>query len=405
MHRAYYIICFFRKDFYVKKKMNYILLLGIILVATNLRAPITSVGPLIGVISEDLQLTGAQSGLITTIPLLSFAIISPLAPKLAKKFGIERTILMSLFILITGFSVRLVPNTLMLFLGTMILGCAIAICNVLIPGLVKKEFSNRSGVVTGFYSVSMNLTGAIASGISIPLVQKFGLSWNIALSIWGVLALVALFGWLPQLKEKHVLTPSTHNQNDSSLWQSSLAWSVTLFMGIQSFIFYVLVAWLPEMLMSQGVASSKAGGMLSLLQLTLLPITFIVPIIAEKTKNQKSLVFISFLLFSLGICGLMTSHMILITFSIMSIGIAGGIAFSLSMMFFNLRTTTPKEAAELSGMAQSIGYLLAAVGPFLFGLLHDQTNSWRASLFLLLGITIVLLAVGLKAGANQKVNQ
>ncbi|MEG0254700.1 MAG: MFS transporter [Vagococcus sp.] len=389
----------------MKKKMNYILLLGIILVATNLRAPITSVGPLIGIIAEDLQLSGAQSGLITTIPLLSFAIISPLAPKLAKKFGIERTILMSLLVLIAGFGVRLIPNIWMLFLGTMILGCAIAICNVLIPGLVKKEFSNRSGLVTGFYSVSMNLTGAIASGISIPLIQKFGLNWNIALSIWGLLALIALIGWLPQLKEKHILTPSNSAQKETSLWQSPLAWSVTFFMGIQSFIFYVLVAWLPEMLMSQGVANSKAGGMLSLLQLTLLPITFIIPIVAEKTKNQKSLVFLSFLLFSLGISGLMTSHMIIITLSIMSIGVAGGIAFSLSMMFFNLRTTTPKEAAELSGMAQSVGYLLAAVGPFLFGLLHDQTNSWNTSLFLLLGITVVLLFVGLKAGSNQKVNQ
>ncbi len=171
-------------------------------------------------------------------------------------------------------------------------------------------------------------------------------------------------------------------------------------MGIQSFIFYVLVAWLPEMLISQGIPSSKSGGMLSLLQLTLLPTTFIIPIIAEKRPNQKSLVVISF---TLGISGLMFSSLAVISLSIIAIGIAGGIAFSLSMMFFNLRTSTPKEAADLSGMAQSIGYILAAVGPFLFGLLHDLTNNWQSSLFLLIGMTIILLFVGLNAGSSKKV--
>lgn len=388
----------------MKKKMNYLLLLGIVLVATNLRAPITSVGPLVGVITEHLNLTGAQAGLITTIPLLSFAVISPIAPKLAKKYGIEKTILMSLILLIIGLGVRFIPTLATLFLGTMILGCAIAVCNVLIPSLVKKEFSEQSGLVTGIYSVSMNLTGAIASGVSIPLVQTLGFDWNKALGLWTILAILALIGWLPQLKQEHEPNKNEEAAIESSIWHSSLAWSVTLFMGIQSFIFYVLVAWLPEMLISQGVNSSKAGGMLSLLQLTLLPITFIIPIIAEKREDQKSLVFTSFALFSLGIVGLMFSQMFVITLAIMAIGVAGGIAFSLSMMFFNLRTTSPKEAAELSGMAQSIGYLLAAVGPFLFGLLHDLTNGWQSSLILLLGITIVLLFVGLKAGANKKIS-
>ncbi len=388
----------------MKKKMNYILLLGIILVATNLRAPITSVGPLIGEITNTLHLTGAQAGLITTIPLLSFAAVSPLAPKLAKRFGIEKTILMSLLLLIIGLSIRFVPHIITLFLGTMVLGCAIAICNVLIPSLVKKEFSNQSGLVTGIYAVSMNLTGAIASGVSIPLVQKLGFNWNVALGVWAILAVLALIGWLPQLKQEHHVNKNETPQIENSIWKSSLAWSVTLFMGIQSFIFYVLVAWLPEMLVSQGVTSSKAGAMLSLLQLTLLPTTFIIPIIAEKKENQRSLVFTSFILFVIGISGLMFNQTLANTLAIMSIGIAGGIAFSLSMMFFNLRTSSPREAAELSGMAQSIGYLLAAIGPFLFGLLHDLTGNWQSSLFLLLGITFVLLFVGLKAGKNKTIS-
>ncbi|MFI3622040.1 CynX/NimT family MFS transporter [Vagococcus fluvialis] len=387
----------------MKQKMNYLLLLGIIMIATNLRAPITSVGPLVGTITNSLNLTGAQAGLITTLPLIAFAIISPIAPKLARKFGTETTILGALILIILGLSIRYLPSISTLFLGTAILGCGIAIGNVLIPSIVKQEFQNQSGLVTGIYSVSMNLTGAIASGVSIPLIEKLGWTWNQAFSLWIILAALALLAWLPQLKNKKATPEVNVVDTNNSIWHSSLAWSVSLFMGIQSFIFYVLVAWLPEILISQGIPSSKSGGMLSLLQLTLLPTTFIIPIIAEKRPNQKSLVVISFTLFTLGISGLMFSSLAVISLSIISIGIAGGITFSLSMMFFNLRTSTPKEAADLSGMAQSIGYILAAVGPFLFGLLHDLTNNWQSSLFLLIGMTIILLFVGLNAGSSKKV--
>lgn len=387
----------------MKQKMNYLLLLGIIMIATNLRAPITSVGPLVGTITNSLNLTGAQAGLITTLPLIAFAIISPIAPKLARKFGTETTILGALILIILGLSIRYLPSISTLFLGTAILGCGIAIGNVLIPSIVKQEFQNQSGLVTGIYSVSMNLTGAIASGVSMPLIEKLGWTWNQAFSLWIILAALALLAWLPQLKNKKATPEVNVVDTNNSIWHSSLAWSVSLFMGIQSFIFYVLVAWLPEMLISQGIPSSKSGGMLSLLQLTLLPTTFIIPIIAEKRPNQKSLVVISFTLFTLGISGLMFSSLAVISLSIIAIGIAGGIAFSLSMMFFNLRTSTPKEAADLSGMAQSIGYILAAVGPFLFGLLHDLTNNWQSSLFLLIGMTIILLFVGLNAGSSKKV--
>lgn len=387
----------------MKQKMNYLLLLGIIMIATNLRAPITSVGPLVGTITNSLNLTGAQAGLITTLPLIAFAIISPIAPKLARKFGTETTILSALILIILGLSIRYLPSISTLFLGTAILGCGIAIGNVLIPSIVKQEFQNQSGLVTSIYSVSMNLTGAIASGVSIPLIEKLGWTWNQAFSLWIILAALALLAWLPQLKNKKATPEVNVVDTNNSIWHSSLAWSVSLFMGIQSFIFYVLVAWLPEMLINQGIPSSKSGGMLSLLQLTLLPTTFIIPIIAEKRPNQKSLVVISFTLFTLGISGLMFSSLAVISLSIIAIGIAGGIAFSLSMMFFNLRTSTPKEAADLSGMAQSIGYILAAVGPFLFGLLHDLTNNWQSSLFLLIGMTIILLFVGLNAGSSKKV--
>ena len=385
----------------MEKKINISLLLGIVFVAMNLRSPITSVGPLIGLISKELTLSGGQAGLITTIPLIAFALVSPIAPKLAYRWTIERTIFYALICLMIGMILRSIPSFLFLLVGTVILGTAIAICNVLLPGLVKKEFPSMSGVVTGVYSVSMNLTGAIASGVSIPLVQKMGLDWNMALGIWSLLSIVAFIGWFPQLKRHDRVVEEVSSQEVISLWASKLAWSVTLFMGIQSFIFYVLVAWLPEMLVEKGLTTAQSGGMLSLLQMTLLPITFIIPIIAEKRPNQQLFVWIAFLLFAFGIAGLLSDNMLLLILAIMSIGIAGGIAFSLSMMFFNLRTTSSRQAAELSGMAQSIGYLLAASGPFVFGFLHDVTNTWIISLVVLLGLTVVLLFAGLVASQDK----
>lgn len=229
------------------------------------------------------------------------------------------------------------------------------------------------------------------------------LDWNVALGVSSVLALIAFIFWLPQLKRPDKDVTEIKPEENSSIWTSSLAWSVTLFMGIQSFIFYVLVAWMPEMLVDKGLSTAQAGGMLSLLQMTLLPVTFNVPNIAEKRPNQKSFVWVAFLLFASGIVGVMGNNMTIATFSIMGIGVAGGIAFSLSMMFFNLRTTSAKQAAELSGMAQSVGYLLAATGPFLFGFLHDVTNTWKTSLIILLVMTVLLLFVGLNSAKNRAI--
>ena len=207
----------------MEKKINKVLLLGIIFVAMNLRSPITAVGPLIGVISDDLILSGGQAGLITTIPLMSFAIISPIVPKLANKWTIEKTIFCALIVLVLGMFLRAIPQLTFLFLGTTFLGAAIAICNVLIPGLVKKEFPHQSGLVTGIYSVSMNLTGAIASGISIPLVRKIGLDWNVALGLWSILALTAFICWLPQLKRQDKEVQEMVSQENISIWTSTLA--------------------------------------------------------------------------------------------------------------------------------------------------------------------------------------
>lgn len=384
----------------VNKKNSWLLLIGIILIGSNLRAPLTSVGSLISFIRDDLGISNALAGSITTLPLLAFALLSPFAPKIANRIGMEWTIALSLILLTIGIVIRSLTGIGFLFTGTLLIGLAIAIGNVLLPGFIKMNFPLKIGLMTGMYAVFMNLFGALGSGLSVPISSIDGLGWQGALGFWGILAIIAFLIWIPQLR-KHYDTPKAsvnNTQKDNNLWRSPLAWKITIFMGCQSLIFYTLITWLPDILHSIGYSSSAAGWMLFLMQFSLIPITFIVPIVAEKVNNQKGLSAVTAILFFVGLSGLLLGNTSLIPLSAILIGIAGGSAFSLSMMFFTLRTKDGKQAAELSGMAQSFGYLLAAVGPVLVGALHDVSNGWSVPLILLITISVVIFMVGVGSG-------
>lgn len=390
----------------VHKSAVWMIIVGIIFIAANLRAPLTSVGPIVGFIRDDLQLSNTLAGMITTLPLLSFALFSPIVPKLARKFGVEVMILMSIIFLTLGIILRSLSGVAALYIGTAVLGLAISISNVLLPSLIKQEFPTRIGLMTGVYSISMNLLAAIASGISVPIAIGLGFGWQGGLGIWGMLSFLSILFWLPQVKHLKKETVAVSNKvvdSQVNLWRSPLAWQVTLFMGLQSMVFYILIAWLPEILQQQGISSDQSGWLLSVMQLALLPFTFIVPIIAGRMKSQQSLVIITSALLLSGTLGLMYGSANLIVCWIIMIGIGGGCAFSLAMMFFGLRTENGRQAAELSGMAQSVGYLLAAIGPTLFGYLHDVTNSWTIPLFILAGASLLLFVFGLGAARDRYV--
>ncbi|MFF2752923.1 CynX/NimT family MFS transporter [Psychrobacillus sp. NPDC058041] len=389
-----------------KQSASWLIILGIIFIATNLRAPLTSVGPLVGLIRDNMHLSNTLAGMITTLPLLAFAFFSPFVPKLGRKFGVELIILISIILLTFGIILRSLSGVTNLYIGTAILGLAISVCNVLLPSLIKREFPKRIGMMTGVYSISMNLFGAIASGISVPIAMGLGYGWQGALGIWGILSLVSILFWFPQMKYRYLEPPTTHNQTaqkNVNLWRSGLAWQVTLFMGLQSMVFYVLIAWLPEMLKQQGISSDQSGWLLSIMQLALLPFTFIVPVIAGRMSSQRTLVTIMEILLLTGTLGLLYGSANLIILWIILLGIGGGFAFGLSMMFFGLRTENAHQAADLSGMAQSVGYLLAAIGPTLFGYLHDVTDSWTAPLLILVGASVLLFIVGLGAARDRYV--
>lgn len=381
------------------------LIIGIVFVAFNLRPAITSVGPIISLIRADLHISNGEAGFITTLPLLSFAVLSILAPRIGRALGSERTIFLGLIVLFLGIAIRSAGIISTLFLGTLLIGVGVAIGNVLLPGIVKLNFPQKIGIMTSTYTTSMNTFAALGSGVSIPLAQGLGFGWQKALAFWGILTIIAIIIWIPQLRHHHSqITNLNTRASNKAMWLSPLAWQVTLFMGLQSSLFYCTVTWLPQILGSQGMDLSLAGWMLSIMQLVSLPTTFFAPVLAGIFQNQKGLVMVIGLFHLVGVLGLLlsTNHVLLIV-SVLFIGIAQGASISLALTLIGLRTTDAKQAADLSGMAQSIGYLLAAIGPSLIGFIIDQTHSWTIPLIILAIVTVMMMAAGLGASRNQYV--
>ncbi|WP_339254712.1 MFS transporter [Sporosarcina sp. FSL W8-0480] len=399
------------KDIYHSKKLSFskrtwLLIIGIIFIAATLRSPLTSVGPIIAPIRDSLGISNVLAGFLTTIPLLAFALISPVVPWLSRRFGMEITLFCSLCLLTLGIVIRSFGSITFLVIGTFLIGVAIAFGNVLLPSLLKLSFPLHIGLMTGFYSASMNISATIASGVSVPITERTAFGWQGALGIWSILTVVALLLWLPQLKNRVATVSDVKpimKATSNSFWLSPIAWAVTCFMGLQSMLFYSTSAWLPEILVTNGLTAEKAGWMFSLLQLAQLPMTFITPILVGRLKDQRIAVVGVAALFLIGYGGVLVDGSVLIPLWMIAIGIAGGAAFGIAMMFFTLRTDTHTEAANLSGMAQSFGYLLAAVGPVLFGFLYDLTTTWTSSMFIFLVGSLALLASGMIAGQNKKI--
>ncbi|MDM1398401.1 CynX/NimT family MFS transporter [Myroides odoratimimus] len=388
----------------ISKMKKLLMLLGIIFIASNLRAPLTSVGPVISEISKSLALSNTTAGLVTTIPLMAFGFLSSMVPKISRRYGMELVLLGSLILLSIGLVIRPYGSLVTLFLGAALVGIAITVGNVLMPAYIKNNYQKNVGTMMGIYSVAMNLTAALAAGFSISLGKFTEMGWKGSIGVWLVLSIATILIWLPQVKKRKAIEGSNKGFTEEkkvNMYSSKLAWAVTVFMGVQSLLFYCLAAWLPKVAITWGIPKEDAGWLLSYMQFAQLPMTFIGAIIASKLSNQKLLAIGTGVLFAIGIAGLLIFKVNMIALWCVLIGTASGLAFSLSMLFFVLRTSSTTQAAELSGMAQSIGYLIAACGPPVFGALFDVTQSWSMSLMFLLVMSITLIVSGGIAGKND----
>ncbi len=386
---------------------KFLLIAGIILVAFNLRPAITSIGPLVSTIRDDIGLSNWSAGLLTSLPLIAFAIMSPIVARIGNRYSNERAILWGLCLLLIGFAVRSISAIILLFVGTLLIGIGIAICNVLLPGVVKDKFPLKVGLMTSVYSTAMGVFAGIASGVSIPLASGLDLGWQFALLIWAIPVVIGIIIWF-YLARKNNSHATQHTnfigESGNGVWRSPLAWQVAAYMGLQSFLFYVTVAWLPEILHDTGMSLETAGWMLSFVQFIGLPASFLVPVIASKFASQRLIVMILGVLSVIGYAGLLLgTTFATMVISIILIGLSLSGTFALALSFLGMRARDAKQAAELSGMAQALGYLLAAIGPMFIGFLFDVTHAWTVPLYILIGIAILVAVFGFGAGRDKYV--
>lgn len=380
------------------------LMVTIVVVGLNFRAPVLAVSPLLETITEATGVSSAVAGLLTTIPVVCFGLISPFAPALARRFGMDLTLVGVFAVLIVGILLRSAPATVALFAGTIVMGASIAIGNVLLPGFVKREAPQRVGQMTAVYSAAISASGALGAGITIPLMHAFDLDWRGALGLTAASSFVALLILLPWLKRSRgqhlrggVRRPST------GLWRNKLAWYVTIYMGSQSLLFFSVAAWLPTLLIAHGMEETRAGFMLSISPLFGIAGSFIAPLLTGRRPDQQWLIWLSSAMCIFGLTGLLIAPVTATVLWVVVFGIGSGMTLSLALTFIGLRTPDSHHAADLSSMAQSVGYTLAALGPLVVGLIHDITGGWHIPMMLILGFTVVLLISGLGAARDRLV--
>jgi CP family cyanate transporter-like MFS transporter len=376
--------------------------LGILVFSANLRGAIVGVSPLIETIRADGNFSAATAGLLTTIPVLCFGLFSPLVPELARRIGIERSIFVALFALIAGILLRLVPSTFALFAGTFIIGAAIAIGNVLLPSLIKRDFPNSVGLMTGLYTMTLSAGAGLTASIVVPLMDATGWGWREILALMAIPAAVAAALWLPQLRMRH---PASGGglAGLRHLIRQPLAWWVTLFMGLQSLNYYALTAWLPALFVSHGISETQAGLLLALTNIAGIPGCLLAPIIASRLRSQSLPILVSTGFAALSIIGILVAPVPLSVAAMLVYGVAQGACLALALLLIVKRTSTASGAADLSGMSQSLGYTLAAIGPFGVGLLRDLSGAWTIPLLVLICLMIAQIVFGGLAGRDRTI--
>ena len=377
--------------------------LAIVLVAANLRPAVVGVAPLLSQIQAAEGLSATAAGLLTALPVLCFGLVAPLAPPLARRLGIEGALLAALVLLIIGFLVRSSGPLAALFAGTVLLGSAIAIGNVLLPSLIKRDFAHRTGVMTGLYTMAIAGGGALAAGVTVPVAHAAGLGWHGALASWALFALLALLCWLPHVRRAG-RPVRVGRLRVGGLWRDAIAWQVTVYMGLQSLGFFAVTAWLPALLVDRGYDPVVAGWLLSLSTVAGIAGATIAPMLATRGASQRGVAVGITAIAAVGLLGVLAPVGIEVV-AVVLLGFAQSAALGLALTLVALRAPDAAHAAQLSGMAQSVGYVLAAAGPFAVGALRDLTGGWTAPILLLVTLLAVQGTAGVLAGRDRHVRR
>lgn len=388
---------------------NLLLLVTVLVVALNLRPAITVVGPLIETIGADTGMSPSQLGLLGGIPVLAFGVVSPFANMLSARFGTERTIFAALLLLIGGTALRSAPEGLLLshtgslFVGTLVLACAMGIGNVLLPAVVKRDFPHRVPFMTGLYTAVLVGAAATFSAVAVPMSSVLG--WQGSLAVPGLLALLGAVAWrMRRPRSPRGAGGGGHSAGPTpavgtSVLRQGLAWQVTLFFGLQSSLYFVLLTWFPAIQTWHGTAEAPAGYWLGVFQAVGVAGSLLIGQLMQRAWNQQVIAAAVPALMMCGLLGMIALPALMPLWAVMT-GLASGSLLMLGLSFISLRSNGPAQVSSLSGMVQGFGYLLAAGGPVMAGALFDALGSWTPVLWFLVGASALLLLTGLFAGRN-----
>ncbi len=373
------------------KKQSLFFVPGIILIGVSLRTPFTVLPIILGNISQGLEVEVSSLGVLTSLPLLMFTLFSPFSTRLAQKIGLEHLFTYSLFFLTIGSLIRLI-NLPLLYLGTLMVGASVAVINVLLPSLIQANQPKKIGFLTTLYITSMGIATALASYLAVPITQAS--SWKGLILLLTLLCLATFLVWLPNHRYNHRLAPQTKQKSQIKVMRNKQVWAIIIFSGFQSLIFYTVMTWLPTMSIHAGLSSHEAGLLTSILSLISIPFSMTIPSLTTSlsTRNRQLMLTLVSLAGVVGISMLFfpINNFIYWLAIHLLIGTATSALFPYLMVNFSLKTSAPEKTAQLSGLSQTGGYILAAFGPTLFGYSFDLFHSWVPSVAALLLIDILM---------------
>lgn len=385
------------------KKTGFIALLGILLTSLVLRPPVAGVGPLIQQIESDLGLSPLQVALLTSTPVFCFGLGAFLSPMIVRRFGLDRSLLALQLVIAISIAARVSFGFVGMLLGTTVIGLAIAVANVLLPGIVRERFPERIPLITASYTMTLAVSASFAAGSAVPMATVLG-GWVGALQIWAIPALAAFVVWISQASRgatKHrVATAEHHEAETRAVRRSPITWWIFAFFGIQSLGFYVILAWLPSLLADRGMSQVEAGGVLALSTIAGVPFGIF---LAANLGRFKSLSLPAVIASSTTLAGVLLLFSDFSELAAVVIGLGQASTFPISLNMISTRATTPAQTTELSTISQGYGYLLAALGTFAFGWLRDVTGGWQLAIVLLTILAALQLLAGLEAGRNRKI--
>jgi MFS transporter, CP family, cyanate transporter len=384
-------------------RRNRSLAAALLLVSLNLRLVVAAVPPVLGEIRHATGLSSVGGGLLTALPVFCFGLAALAAPRLIRRFSMGPLLGLTLAAVICGCALRLAPSLFTLFAGTAVLGTGIAVGNVLLPGLIKRDFPLRRVRMTALYSVTLSGGAAIAAGLTVPIQHAAGVGWRVAITLWGVFAVLALVLWIPHVRGEREREAATIQEPVRGLWRDPLAWCVSGFMGVQSFGFYALFSWLPTILRSHGMSATHAGWMLSYASVFGMMGALTAPSLERRLHHPGVVLLLCVALAGTGYVGLITAPVSGAYLWCALIGLGQGAPLALALGYIVGRAPDSHHAAQLSTMAQSVGYLIASAGPFAMGALHGLSNSWTLPLTMLLVILVPMVFLGLAASRDRLV--